>query len=224
MRAWLSQDSPQPGQMAAMVDEVLEAAERDAPAEGDGVVRWKTAGDKAETREWCRELVIRLEPILLELAVPIEYQPAVRFSAPLVLPHPEGGQRQIQLIGEIDLLTRDAVGGWRVWDLKGTRDPSYWRKVVGQLLFYEVAVRLMHGDWPVQSGLIQPMIDQRVLTFEFSETDRRDMMYRMSKVATDIWRGALGPKADMAGCDRCDVRHACPKFAGTGRGRVAWPA
>ena len=105
------------------------------------------------------------------------------------------------------------------WDLKGTEDASYWRKVTGQLLFYEIALRLMTGEWPKVSGLIQPMCPDPVLTFCFTEDDRREMLGTICRVAEDIWRGELPPKSGNAGCSQCEVSAACPKFA-HGRGRV----
>lgn len=220
MRRWLEQENPQPGWMAAHVDEILEKAEVDGRESGDGIVKWRDPGDKGRVRVWCRELVTRLEPILFDLVIPFEYQPALRFEAPLTIPGPDGLPRKILLRGETDLLIRRP--GMQVacpWDLKGTEDTSYWRKVIGQLLFYEIAVRLMTGFWPEESGLIQPMCPEPVLPFHFSEDDRRQMLVTICSVAEDIWRGELPPKADSAGCNQCAVRQACPKFA-HGRGRV----
>lgn len=220
MRRWLEQDDPRPGWMAAHVDELLDKAEVDARETGDGVVKWRGPADKSQTRIWCRELVTRLEPILFELALPYEIQPASRFEVPLTIPGPDGAPRKIALRGEMDLITRKPrTTATAVWDLKGTEDTSYWRKVTGQLLFYEIAMRLMTGEWPKVSGLIQPMCPDPVLTFRFSEDDRMQMLQTICRVAEDIWRGELPPKLDNAGCSQCAVRAACPKFAHS-RGRV----
>lgn len=220
MGDWLDQETPEPGWMAAHVDEILDREETGARESGDGVVKWRDGQDKAKIRAWCRELVTRLEPILFELVIPYEYESHVRFKVPLIIPGLDGAPRQILLAGEMDLLT------WRrkdvplaIRDLKATEDPGYWRKVTGQLVFYEIAVWGMTGLWPEESGLIQPMCPERVLPFYFDAELRRQMFVAICQVAADIWSRNLPPKADPAGCDRCPVKAACPKFA-LGRGRV----
>lgn len=213
MRNWLDSDDPQPGGMAAMVRQQMEDSEAEARDAKEGVIKWRNVRDKETLEGWCVELVTRLEPILFQYAVPFDYQPARRFEVPLSIPHPEGYQERMFLIGEMDLLIRDNAPRWFIYDLKGTNNETYWRKVVGQLLFYEIAVKLEYGEWPAASGLIQPMCKEKVLPFVFTDADRRDMFYRITKVATDIWRGDTSPKASNAGCDRCEVKHACLKFA-----------
>jgi len=220
MGDWLSQDSPEPGWMAAHVDEILEQDEASAREAGDGVVKWRSLGDKAKVRAWCKELVTRLEPILAELVIPHVYEPHSRFKVPLTIPGPGGAPRKILLIGETDLRTwRSEKVPLAVWDLKGTEDTSYWRKVTGQLIFYEIATWGMTGVWPEVSGLIQPMCPEPVLRFYFTADHRREMFRTICQVAADIWAGNLPPKADNRGCDWCAVHHSCPKFA-RGRGRV----
>lgn len=239
MREWLDSDDPKPGAMAAMVDARLEKAESDARDSGDGIVRWRGPGDKAAVARWCKELLIRLEPILFRHVIPLEYQPALRFSAPLVIPYLDGTPTKIELIGEMDILTRgeqptsgtaltarDDMNqaalppfGFCVWDLKGTEDGQYWRKVTGQLVFYEIATFLLWKSWPVQSGLIQPMCKEPVLAFRFTKSDRDDLLFRITKVATDIWRRDVTP--NLRNCHYCNVRHACPAHAVPGgRGRT----
>ena len=220
MRRWLEQDDPQPGWMAAHVDEILEKAETDCRETGDGVVRWRDPRDKDRVRAWCRRLVVKLEPILQERVLPHEYQPAWRFKTPLTVPGLDGRPRKVLLIGEMDLFTRNrATGVTSVLDLKGTEDTSYWRKVSAQLVFYEIAAKLLTGQWPEISRLIQPMCPEPVMSFTFTDDDRREMLGIICSVAADIWRGQLPPKADNAGCSWCPVKSACPKFAHS-RGRV----
>ncbi len=206
--------------MAAQVDVLLDETEATAKETGDGVVKWRGPSDKAAVREFCHELVTRLEPILFKLCIPYDWHEAYRFSVPVTIPYLDGSPREILLVGEIDLLTRPDK--WAVWDLKGTKDDQYWRKVAGQLLFYEISWAAKTGEWPQVSGLIQPMCKEPVLTFNFTADHRREMMTRICGVAKDIWSGALVPKDDSAGCDRCPVRHACPKYkVAGGRGRAS---
>lgn len=221
MRDWLSSDTPEPGGMVAMVDELLDKSEKEARETGDGIVKWRHPRDKEESRAWCRELVTRLEPALQRYVLPFAWEPALWFSVPLSIPYLDGSLREIFLIGEMDILVRDGAGKHVVWDLKGTSDDSYWRKVVGQLVFYDIAVALMFGDWTVFSGLIQPMCKEQTLRWSFTEDQRREMFTRIVAVATDIWRGDLALAPTTSGCDRCPVKHACSRFqAPAGRGRA----
>ena len=98
-----------------------------------------------------------------------------------------------------------------MWDLKGTGDTSYWRKVaIGQLLFYEIAVRGMTGQWPRVSGLVQPMCPEPVLPFHFSEDDRRQMFATICSVAADIWRGELPQNLIMPGAASARLKRPVP--------------
>lgn len=222
-RLWLSQDPPEPGWMAAHVDEVMERAEVTARETGDGVVRWRTATDKAEVREFCRELVIRLEAILARYCLPFEWDPAVRFEVPITVNYLDGTPRKIHLVGEIDLLVRDIQRRLAIWDLKATANNSYWRKTIAQLTFYAIALRAQTGQWPVMMGLFQPMCDERVLPVTLTPEAIRETWARIERTAQDIWAGRLAPKADNDGCQWCPVHSACPKYKviGTGRVRVA---
>jgi hypothetical protein len=212
MRRWLDQDNPEPGWMATQVDLLFEEAEQIAKDTGDGIVRWKGLNDKAETLQFCRDLVVRLEPILVKYALPFDYHPAVRFEVPVSVPYFDGSMREIALIGEMDLKVRDGEGRYAVWDLKATRDDQYYKKVLGQLAFYALAVRAEHGQLPVITGLIQPMCTQPVLPVTVDAAAVRQMASRITKTAHDIWAGRLAPKADDAGCSWCDVQRVCPKF------------
>jgi hypothetical protein len=225
MRRWLAQDNPEPGWMAAQLDAVFEESLTIAKDSGDGIVRWKNLNDKDETREFCRELVKRLEPILVKYALPFTWEPAVRFSVPIDVPYLDGTKREIYLVGEMDLMVRDNQARIGVWDLKGTRDNQYYKKVLGQLSFYALAVRAMTGQFPAFTGLIQPMCDQQVLPVAVDADAVRQMAARIVKTAHDIWAGRLAPKADNAGCSYCPVQHACSKFAVLGKpGRASLSA
>lgn len=227
MGRWLEQDPPEPGWMAAHVDEFLESEEITARETGDGVVRWRTPGDKDEVRALVLELVIRLEEILGVICLPFDWVPHWRFQVPVSI---DG--REIILIGEADLLVFDNQGRIAVWDLKATKDNSYYQKVLGQIAFYCIAVRACQGvrcgehelgSWPYAAGLIQPMCDQRVLPVTVGEPAIREMMGRIERTARDIMAGRLAPKPGDR-CQWCEVNHACPAFkipAGGGRVRIA---
>jgi len=223
MRDWLCAEDQEPGGMAAMVDEVLDREEESARESGDGVVRWKSPADRDESRAWCRELVTRLEPILRRCVLPFDYEPALRFSVPLRVPYLDDSPQRVWLRGEMDLLVRDSQARHAVWDLKATENTDYWRKCVGQLVFYDIVVRVMTGAHPVGCGLIQPMCPEQVLPFVFTQQQRSEVVQRILGYCRSVWRGEHRPKEGTAGCSFCEVRHACPRYAGQGRGRVAWP-
>jgi len=209
MRNWL--DDPQPGVMPKMVDDYMESCEQEALETGDGVVKWKHRTDKADLREFCVTLTKKLEPILYKLVVPFDYEPAKRFKIPMTLPGINNEPTEIFLTGEFDLLVREN-SHFNVWDLKATADNNYWKKTLGQLVFYDLAVYAMMGESPVRSGLIQPMCDQEVLEFSFTNDDRRAMLARIMTMLRAVWTEDHSPKADSVGCSWCSVRHACEKY------------
>ncbi len=209
MRRWLAFDEPPPGWMLAHVDEIFEEWQHSE----EGIVRWKHPGDKNETREFCRELVTRLEPILERYVLPFTWYPAVRFEVPIKVHHLDGSLREIQLVGEMDLMVQDDAGRIVVWDLKGTKDDAYWRKVAPQLAFYAIAVWIMKKQFPYRTGLIQPMCTERVLPVTVTPQAVREMGTRIERVARDIWAGRLAPKESNEGCAYCPVNYACPKYA-----------
>lgn len=225
MRAYLDTDEIQRGSMPGMVEAILEAEEVKARETEDGIVRWKNASDKKEMVQWCKDLVTRLEPILERLVIPYDYQTALRFRVPLTIPYLTGEPVRIDLTGETDLLVRDAERKWEVWDLKATVDNNYWRKTYGQLIFYDLAVKIMFGDHPERVGLIQPMCKERVLPFTITREERSVMLSRIVRMATDIWQKDFRPKESSSGCQYCGVLHACPKYQAAGAGArvpVTW--
>jgi hypothetical protein len=212
MRNWL--DDPQPGQMPKMVDEYMESSEKEGLSKGDGQVKWRHKNDKEDVRNFCVELTTRLEPILYDLVVPFDYEPAKRFKIPMTLPGLDGEPTDILMTGEFDLLVRDHEQKFHVWDLKATADNNYWKKTLGQLVFYDLAVSAMMGESPIQSGLIQPMCDERVVDFAFTDDDRRAMLARIMAMMRAVWTEYHPPKASVTGCNWCPVRHACERYSG----------
>jgi len=222
MRRWLDQEEPEPGWMLANIEILFDESLGIARDTGDGYVKWKSVTDRAETLAFCTELVIRLEKILTAYALPFTWQPAVRFNVPIMVPDLRGDLREIRLVGEMDLLLTDNALRTAVYDLKATRDNNYYQKVLGQLAFYSLVVRIMTGSYPYSVGLIQPMCDQQVLPVDINDQAKREMASRITRVAHDIWAGQLAPKADDAGCNWCPVQGVCPKFKSIARrGRVS---
>jgi PD-(D/E)XK nuclease superfamily len=209
MRRWLSQENPEAGWMRAQVDAIFE--ETSKPSD-EGMVKWKSATDRRDTLDFCRELVVRLEKILLRYALPFNYDPAIRFAVPITIPGLDGEPRELILHGEMDLLVEDRDGLIAVWDLKATKDNGYYKKVLGQLAFYAIAVLAMRGRLPAMTGLLQPMCDQQVLPVTITPQAVREMAARIERTAHNIWAGRTLPKVDDEGCNWCEVQRLCPKF------------
>jgi len=110
--------------------------------------------------------------------------------------------------------------------LKATKDNEYYRKVLGQLAFYAIAIKASKegklGRWPVRAGLLQPMCatpDLMVDIMAGGGQAIREMATRIERVAGDIWAGRLDPKPNDW-CPRCEVKHACPLFAVPASGQL----
>lgn len=215
MRLWLDDPNRTAGDMVTAVDDLIEGVAKDALESGDGVVRWKHANDRAELRTFCIELVKRLEPILQDRVLPYRFTTAERFAVPVRVPYLDGTPTTITLVGETDLTVYN--DGWIVWDLKGTKDNTYYRKVLGQLFFYDLATLARHGEPTRLTGLIQPMCDEQVKEVHVSADNRREMFTRIQAFCTDVWRNEHPCKDSISGCAYCEVNHACPRFAPTGK-------
>jgi len=222
MREWLDGDPPVPGTMSSFVARVMEEEEQRALDRKSGIVKWRDANDREEVLAFCQRLVVKLEPILERLVLPYDYDMGIRFKVPMLIPDPDGGKSHILLTGEMDLLVRQAVDQWAVWDLKATANNDYWRKTVAQLTFYDIAVRAMYGKFPVEAGLIQPMCDQQVLPVSISGQDRVDLMSRIVLMAHDMWLDFAPIKDDGSNCSYCHVRHACERYKPTSPNRVSF--
>lgn len=220
MRRWLSMPDPPLGWMADQINDIFDECTK--PSE-EGIVRWKGVNDRADVRVFCRELVSRLEPILVKYVLPYEWEPAGRFEVPVTVRYLDGTPRTVILNGETDLKVRDHKRRIGIWDLKGTKDNYYYKKVLGQVTFYAMVERLKTGEYPYMTGLIQPMCDQQVLPLVVDADAVRQMAGRIERTAHDIWAGKLQPKPDDNGCFGCDVKFCCPAYV-TRPGRVSLAA
>jgi hypothetical protein len=216
-RAWLALPDPQPGQMAAMVPDMLDQwsnPERDNPEFQP--VRWRGGDpqrDRAEVLEFCTLVVTRLEPILLKHVVPFDYQPELRFETWIGLPDPSGDIKPVRLVGGIDIVVRLPDDRFVLFDLKATKQDSYIGKTLGQGIFYDISWKHYWGEHPVRFGFIAPALDERLVWCDISEEDRTVMRSRIMRFAQGMWRGDWAPKADDDGCDYCDTKHVCDKYA-----------
>jgi hypothetical protein len=211
MGVWLDDPDRRCGGMQAKVADTVDSLAKQSAETGDGVVRWRGPDDKREVIEYCTETLRRLEPILRKLVLPYEFLAHHRFNSQVAIPYLDGELVAVTLTGEMDLLTSPTAGN-AIYDLKVTKDKGYWRKVVGQLLFYDLADILATGRRPLAAGLIQPACDEQVLVFQFSDDDRRRMQARIVAYATDAWRKDHPVTTEVHRCGWCPVRHACPRY------------
>lgn len=212
MRWRLESDEATAGSMPDKVEEIMATELQALKDNEEGIVKWKSATDRKESVDWCKELVTRLEPLLQKHVLPYEYETAKRFKVSVQIPYLDGRPVLINLAGELDLLVRDDQGNWHVWDLKGTADNSYWRKVLGQLIFYDIYMQIGFEAEGVESGFLQPMCDHQDPTFHFGPDDYAKMWDQIIRMASDIWQKDHEMTKNTGNCSRCFVRQACERF------------
>lgn len=214
VRNWLINDPKSHlGEMPSLVEEYVNRQREEMKEKEEGVVRWRDPGDRARVIEECQEAVEKIEPVLLKHVIPHEYQPDFSFKAPLRLRNPVTGEIEtIQLRGYMDLLVRMNGTEWAVWDVKHTRDNSYWRKTVGQLGFYDLAIELLFGKKSTVTGLMQPLCEEPIKPYTPSDDSRTQLLQRIVGMANDIWRDDRTPVPTNGPCGYCPTKHACVKF------------
>lgn len=212
VRAWLM-DNPQanPGDMPKMVESIMDGEREKILAKGQ-VMTYKDLNDREQILKDCTEAVTKIEPALQKYVVPYKFTADFSFKSPLQLPHPSGGTGPVFLNGYMDILVQDDKDRFWVWDVKHTRDDSYWRKTVGQLTFYDWAVFCLYGQTTVARGLLQPLCKKQVLPVAIGEDQRQQMMQRIGAFARDTWLDDHAPNRDSKACGFCSVKHSCEKF------------
>lgn len=216
MRAWLNSDNPVSGEMVTWVEDYIVRCLDEAKETGDGVVRWRNAGDRATLAAHCRRVLSGLEPMLLKWVIPFDYEPEFLFKIPIKIPYLDNKTLvTIYLTGGIDILVRESEVPmvWAAYDLKATRDPGYLQKTLGQATFYDLAVRAKWGVSPRRFAFLQPAVHERPFAdVVITDQDRVDMLSRIVSVAHKRWLNEDVPKASSVGCSMCPVKHACKKF------------
>lgn len=212
MKAWLSQEDPQPGFMANYAVEAMNEVVTESVEKEDGIIRWRNKSDRQEILDFSVQVLNDLEEILYDKIIPYEYEVAKRFKTTMVVPYITGEPVQIHLVGEFDLLLkRDDT--FRVWDLKATKDNYYWKKSLGQLIFYDLAVQAKYGVKTSEVGFIQPACKEKVLLFNIDVEERRQIVSRILQYCNSVWRKEAIPKeTKLSDCSMCPVTHSCIKF------------
>jgi CRISPR/Cas system-associated exonuclease Cas4 (RecB family) len=206
-KTWL--DNPV-GKMSDMVAEHMEKAI--AKAEEKNSIKWRNKNDKSNIFKSCFEATVALQPILEARVLPYDYEPGKWFTQVVNIKDQNTGEvKEIILRGEFDLLVKEP-DGFVVWDLKTTKDNDYWKKTVGQLVFYDLVIMSMFNEYPKKTGLIQPLCDEQVKEFYFDNTHRAEIWARISAFAHSEWAQDYTPKKDNDGCSFCEVVSICAKF------------
>jgi hypothetical protein len=210
MRRFLEQDEHKPGDMERMAREIFDHYADNDPT---STIRWRSANDRAVTYNFVVECVNNLEPLLFEHVLPFDYAPELRFRTSIYIPYLDGTPVRVELVGGIDIAVRKPTDQWHLHDLKATRDPSYANKVLGQMIFYDIAFKAFTGHQPVYSGLIMPLCKEKMPPVKVTDAERRDMMSRIITMAHGIWRREWSLAPTKEPCQRCDVKAACPRYA-----------
>jgi PD-(D/E)XK nuclease superfamily len=207
-KAWL--DNPV-GNIVDTIDYHMDKAI--AKAEEKDTIKWRNKNDKAGILSFCKEVAVDLQPILEARVLPYDYEPGKWFQVPVKIKNPITDQvEEIVLRGEFDLLVKEKDNRFVVWDLKTTKDNDYWKKTLGQLVFYDLVIMAMFNEYPKKTGLIQPACDEQVKEFYFEDSHRAEMWGRINSMMNSVWKGEFDPKQDNVGCSFCEVAHACSKY------------
>jgi CRISPR/Cas system-associated exonuclease Cas4 (RecB family) len=213
MRGWL-EDEAGGDTLKKRVETLFEHYADENP---EGVIRWRGRQDRPLLLNKLRRAANELEPLLHELILPYDYEPELRFRTYINIPYIDGTMSAVLLVGGVDVMVRKSQDPLHLafWDLKCTENENYWRKTLGQLLFYETALCANFGcstEAFDQIGLIQPLCKEKTVPVAFDEADRSTMMAKIIDMAHSMWRGEFEPKESDTGCSYCEVRHACDKF------------
>lgn len=213
VRNWLNDDPLNNlNCMPDMVDHVIDVEKAALAENNQGVVRWKDREDREQVRTDCIEAVTKIQPSLLKYVVPFEYEPDHHFESPVQIRFADGERATVLLNGYIDILVRDDKGRFWIWDVKHTRDNGYWRKTIGQLGFYDLAIELKFGQPAVQTGLLQPLCTQPVWPYKPSADSRLQLLQRVQGMAFDVRNNVATPREDTTMCVWCSTKNACVKF------------
>lgn len=213
VRDWLSAEPEKnPNMMPHMVEEIMKR-EEGLIKEGGGKLIWKDRDDMRSVLQDCVEAVTKIEPALNKYVLPFNYDVDFGFKAPMKVPHPSGVPQTIILNGYMDIIVKDADGRVAVWDVKHTKDNSYWKKTRGQLSFYDLASLLLFNEPTSMVGLLQPLCKEPVKRFQLDQDDRDMLVNHVLRMTQDVFKGDFTPTEDLNQCTFCSVRHACTRWA-----------
>lgn len=217
VRDWLQNPDRKPGEMVSMIPGQLEKSVSEASR-----VKWKSEDDKQRVIQDCIEAVTTVEPQLMKYVVPFEHEEDFSFSVPMLAASAGGGDPiPVTLNGFMDILVKAGGDKYFIFDLKQTRNNDYWKKTAGQMVFYALAVELQYGVQPLGAALLQPLAKPTVKPIEVGTEAMQALAADITQMANDIVNDDMPVRKDTKECTFCNVKMSCPKFAGTGTGRVS---
>lgn len=215
VRDWLLDDPwNNLGLMPSMVPEYLDKAVNNSESQG-AHIKWKSGdgSDQSTIIEKCTTAVTRIEEDLKRLVLPYEYTPDYAFKATLQVPV-RGRDEPLELLlnGFMDILVKRHAEDFSILDVKHTEDNYYWKKTFGQLVFYDVVLRLTEGTFSQHAALLQPLCKEQEKAFVITDADRMKMFQSINNYAQDYVNHNVTPDAKPSLCSMCEVKHACSKF------------
>lgn len=213
VRDWLlNNPHDNPHVMPEMVEAQISKSIKETE-DGGNFITWRDASDKDNIYRECIEAVTKIEPHLNKLVLPYDYQPDYGFKTPVDMPHPNGGREVVVLNGYMDIIVHDKERDqWAVYDVKHTKNNDYWRKTIGQLSFYDLAVYISEGKQTLTTGLLQPLCKEQVFTRNHTPETLRDISMRIAAMARDMWTKVDTPREGTSGCGYCAFKNICTKF------------
>lgn len=212
VRHWLDDKSREPNQMPGMVRTVI-TEELERIRDDGGVVLFKNTTDLEKIQEDCIEAVTKIEPHLRKWVTPFRFKADVRFDAPFRVPNALDESEYVFLIGYMDILVLDNKDQFWVHDVKHTKNTSYWKKTLGQLDFYDLALFSMYGKHTAGTTLMQPLCKKELFPHKVTEENSRAIAKRVVDYAQDIWSNEKTPVEKKSGvCAYCDVKASCAVF------------
>lgn len=208
MRKWL-----EAGDFDVPIEHYLpEVWENNTGSDAQYRIKWKTPQDKQEVVDLVRQVLARLEVKLRADVLPYRYEPELRFTSSVGVPAPNGETIFVEMYGAIDiavLYPDDTVG---VFDLKVSKDSSYIRSCVDQLVFYDLCLRNWLGVKPVKHGFYAPLLTDPYVGLDVTDEDRARVVSDVTTFAHTVWGNTWALTENRNHCFNCEVKHACPRF------------
>lgn len=213
-RNWLA--NPQ-GTMVSMAQSALDECIGEIKESDDEYLRWRDKSDREKVTQFIENALINLEPILKAKVIPFEYEQAVWFRTKIRITGVNGETAEINLIGEKDIVVHspevDGIPpGQFVYDLKGTGNKDYWKKCIGQMVFYDLETLASTGKPTLGTAIIQPAVEPNYVPIPVSNEMRTKILSDIVAMyhATQTNNFPVSPV--YTPCSMCECKNACPKF------------
>lgn len=198
--------------MPEMIPEYIKSVEKEATKKDGAFIKWHSTEDRDNVIKDGIEAVRRIQPDLEELVLPYEFQADYAFKTPVKVDVRGHGEVELMLNGFMDILVKRAPQEFSILDVKMTKNESYWKKTVGQLIFYDTSLILSEGVYGMHHALLQPMCKEQVKTFDVRNEDRMKMFQSISSYAADVLNENFAPTKETSICGNCDFKNACVLF------------